>query len=73
MEISTINKLCSYFHSYLFIGIILLHGNILLAGNPDGDLRIEIITGYNLIVDSNVESSSAYSPHILLHCSKNLQ
>lgn len=32
------------------------------AANPDGDLRIEIIAGYNLIVDSNAESPSSYAP-----------
>jgi uncharacterized repeat protein (TIGR01451 family) len=31
-------------------------------GNPGGDLRIEIVTAYNLIVDSNVESPSSYAP-----------
>ena len=30
--------------------------------NPDGDLRIEVITARNLIVDSNVESPSTYAP-----------
>lgn len=32
------------------------------AGNPDGDLRIEIMSAYNLVVDSNVESPSTYAP-----------
>ena len=32
------------------------------AANPDGDLRIEIISAYNLVVDSNVESPSTYGP-----------
>lgn len=32
------------------------------AGNPDGDLRVEIITAYNLVVDSNAESPSTYAP-----------
>ena len=30
--------------------------------NPDGDLRIEVVTAYNLVVDSNVESPSTYAP-----------
>jgi len=33
-----------------------------LLGNPDGDLRIEIVTAYNLIVDSNVETPASYAP-----------
>ncbi len=32
------------------------------AANPDGDLRVEIVTAYNLIVDSNAESPSTYAP-----------
>ncbi len=32
------------------------------AANPSGDLRIEIIAAYNLVVDSNVESPSTYAP-----------
>jgi len=32
------------------------------AANPDGDLRIEIVTAYNLVVDSNAESPSTYAP-----------
>lgn len=32
------------------------------AANPAGDLRIEVITAYNLVVDSNVESPSSYAP-----------
>ncbi|MBA4386563.1 MAG: hypothetical protein C0404_01200 [Verrucomicrobia bacterium] len=33
-----------------------------LAQNPSGDLRIEVIAAYNLVVDSNVESPSTYAP-----------
>ena len=32
------------------------------AANPDGDLRIEPMTAYNLVVDSNVLSPSTYGP-----------
>ena len=32
------------------------------GGNPDGDLRVEIVTAYNLVVDSNAESPSTYAP-----------
>jgi LPXTG-site transpeptidase (sortase) family protein len=32
------------------------------AANPDGDLRIEPITAYNFVVDSNVLSPSTYAP-----------
>lgn len=34
----------------------------IFAANPDGDLRIEIITAYNLVVDSNVETPATYGP-----------
>ncbi len=34
----------------------------LSAANPNGDLRLEIISAYNLVVDSNVESPSTYAP-----------
>lgn len=33
-----------------------------LAGNPAGDLRIEVIAGYNFVVDSNIESPSSCGP-----------
>ena len=33
-----------------------------LAANPDGDLRIEVASAYNFVVDSNVESPSTYAP-----------
>ncbi len=32
------------------------------GGNPAGDLRVEIVTAYNLVVDSNAESPSTYAP-----------
>ncbi len=32
------------------------------GANPDGDLRVEIVTAYNLVVDSNAESPSTYAP-----------
>ncbi len=32
------------------------------AANPDGDLRIEVASAYNFVVDSNVESPSTYAP-----------
>ncbi|WPD23018.1 MAG: SdrD B-like domain-containing protein [Candidatus Electrothrix scaldis] len=32
------------------------------AANPDGDLRIEIISAYNLVVDSNVTTPATYAP-----------
>ncbi len=32
------------------------------AANPAGDLRIEVLAAYNLVVDSNVESPSTYGP-----------
>ena len=32
------------------------------GANPDGDLRIELISSYNLIVDSNAGTPSSYAP-----------
>jgi len=32
------------------------------AGNPDGALRIELISAYNLVVDSNAGTPSSYAP-----------
>jgi uncharacterized repeat protein (TIGR01451 family) len=32
------------------------------GSNPSGDLRVEAINAYNLVVDSNVESPSTYAP-----------
>ena len=32
------------------------------AANPSGDLRIEILTAYNLVVDSNAGTPSSYAP-----------
>ena len=32
------------------------------AANPDGDLRIEPVTAYNFVVDSNITSPSTYAP-----------
>lgn len=34
----------------------------LAAANPSGDLRIEVFTAYNVIVDSNVETPATYAP-----------
>ena len=34
-----------------------------IEANPDGDLRINVITAPNFIVDSNVESPSTYAPN----------
>ncbi|MGD9782958.1 MAG: hypothetical protein AB7V14_12545, partial [Kiritimatiellia bacterium] len=42
--------------------LVLLAPVAVCAGNPDGDLRVEIITAYNLVVDSNAESPSTYAP-----------
>lgn len=40
------------------------------AAERDGDLRIEIITAYNLVVDSNVESPSTYAPRAAFMAAK---
>jgi uncharacterized repeat protein (TIGR01451 family) len=36
--------------------------NRAMAANPSGDLRIEVIAAYNLVVDSNIGSGSSSSP-----------
>lgn len=46
----------------LALGIVLATVAVATAANPTGDLRIEIIAAYNLVVDSNVESPSTYAP-----------
>src|SRR5215207_3734335 len=47
----------------LVVAIIFGTGQwVVFATNPSGDLRIEVITAYNFIVDSNVESPSTYAP-----------
>jgi len=33
-----------------------------MAANPDGALRVDIITAYNLVVDSNAGTPSSYAP-----------
>jgi uncharacterized repeat protein (TIGR01451 family) len=42
--------------------VALAFGAPALAGNPDGDLRIELISAYNLVVDSNAGTPSSYAP-----------
>ncbi len=37
-------------------------GSRIFAANPDGPLRIELVTAYNYIVDSNVETPATYAP-----------
>ena len=32
------------------------------AANPAGDLRIEVISAYNFVVDSNIETPASYGP-----------
>ncbi|OVE76844.1 hypothetical protein BVX97_00375, partial [bacterium E08(2017)] len=46
----------------LCLGLSTLVPSAADAANPDGDLRIEVLTAYNLVVDSNVESPSTYAP-----------
>ena len=49
--------------SSLFGLLLTLYPVILFADtNPAGDLRIEVIAAYNLVVDSNVELPSTYAP-----------
>ncbi|MFK7923858.1 MAG: SdrD B-like domain-containing protein [Bacteroidia bacterium] len=49
---------------YLIIILTLLSSlpSVLQAANTDGDLRIEILTGPNLVVHQNIENSGDYSP-----------
>jgi hypothetical protein len=46
----------------LALMVVLLPLSIAQAVNPDGDLRIEIISAYNLVVDSNVTAPPTYAP-----------
>ena len=44
----------------LLVAIVLYYGSARAAGT----LKVEIITGYNLVVDSNVSSPSTYGPSV---------
>jgi len=44
------------------MGLLSLWGMVALGANPDGALRIELISGYNFVVDSNVETPATYAP-----------
>ena len=46
----------------LFTISFLLSATSVYAANPAGDLRIEVASAYNFVVDSNVESPSTYAP-----------
>jgi hypothetical protein len=49
----------------IIFGVLVWRSFPLLAAaghNPDGVLRIEVLTAYNLVVDSNVSSPSTYAP-----------
>ena len=64
--IDSMKKRLSFLPWRALLGVALLAAPGLVrtawAGNPDGDLRVEIITAYNLVVDSNAESPSTYAP-----------
>lgn len=47
-----------------FVSLFLALFPLIVAAdtNPAGDLHIEVIAAYNLVVDSNVESPSTYAP-----------
>jgi uncharacterized repeat protein (TIGR01451 family) len=45
------------------LGLVFLNsGSLLQASNPAGDLRIEVLKAYNLVVDSNIETPASYGP-----------
>jgi hypothetical protein len=46
----------------IFIMIVVTTANLSMAANPNGDLSINIITAYNFVVDSNVETPATYAP-----------
>ena len=46
----------------LLVAISFCLGSEAHGANPTNGLRIELITAYNLVVDSNVESPSTYAP-----------
>jgi uncharacterized repeat protein (TIGR01451 family) len=63
----TTNRSYNLFIKLFVISMITIAGlfafiKITQASNPHGDLRIDIVTAYNFIVDSNVESPSTYAP-----------
>ena len=48
--------------AYLFMAALFFSPHATQAANPDGDLRIVVLTAPNFVVDSNVESPSTYAP-----------
>ena len=42
--------------------LFLSTGHVLRAATVDGNLRVEVITAYNLVVDSNAGTPSSYAP-----------
>ena len=49
-------------HAVWIFALILFLYLPVMAANPSGDLRIEVASAYNFVVDSNVESPSTYAP-----------
>lgn len=47
---------------FIMLAAIILSVTAAQATNPDGQLRIEIISAYNLVVDSNVTAQSTLAP-----------
>jgi uncharacterized repeat protein (TIGR01451 family) len=45
-----------------FFSFLLLSTTFTYAANPDGALRVEVVTAYNLVVDSNAGTPASYSP-----------
>jgi len=46
----------------LFVFALVNLGQVWAQTTTDGPLRMEVITAYNFVVDSNVESPSSFSP-----------
>ncbi len=56
-------KLNFFVRSALLTFVLQLYAGVSVQGaNPVNGLRIEVLKNYNFVVDSNVESPSAYSP-----------
>ena len=60
-----IRYLLSRFSNLLFVGFLaagFLHTRSAAAAVRDGALRVEVVSAYNLVVDSNAGTPSSYAP-----------
>ncbi|MDA3926728.1 MAG: GEVED domain-containing protein [Kiritimatiellae bacterium] len=55
------NKLFTHFFT-LAVAVVIVFVGILNAATVDGNLRVEVVTAYNLVVDSNAGTPSSYAP-----------